>query len=227
VRSVARGEAVFGPKIADRVVGFFAAAVYGRGPEPFPQLTAREREILDLLARGWDNVTIARRLVVSDKTVRNHVSAVLTKLQVASRAEAVALDRDAGIGPAQLPTGSSTGQRPGRNPPDPAVAGPDPAPAGRAGPAADAGRRVTGTSESGLSLVPPRKPRVRPQPGPAPQAARQKTGLRPHWTQPHHDPAAGAPPGRHETRVQMRSNALEVQFHLRPERGPILMINLS
>ena len=99
VRSVARGEAVFGPKIADRVVGFFAAAAHGRGPDPFPQLTAREREILDLLARGWDNVTIARRLVVSDKTVRNHVSAVLTKLQVASRAEAVALARDAGIGP--------------------------------------------------------------------------------------------------------------------------------
>ena len=97
--AVARGEAVFGPKIADRVVGFFAAAAHGRGPDPFPQLTAREREILDLLARGWDNVTIARRLVVSDKTVRNHVSAVLTKLQVASRAEAVALARDAGIGP--------------------------------------------------------------------------------------------------------------------------------
>ncbi len=96
---MARGEAVFGPKIADRVVGFFAAAAHGRGPDPFPQLTAREREILDLLARGWDNVTIARRLVVSDKTVRNHVSAVLTKLQVASRAEAVALARDAGIGP--------------------------------------------------------------------------------------------------------------------------------
>jgi DNA-binding NarL/FixJ family response regulator len=158
VRSVARGEAVFGPKIADRVVGFFAAAVHGRGPEPFPQLTAREREILDLLARGWDNLTIARRLVVSDKTVRNHVSAVLTKLQVASRAEAVALARDAGIGPDQLPTGSSTGQRPGRNPPDPAVAGRDPALAGRAGPAADAGRRVTGIPASGLSLVLPRKP---------------------------------------------------------------------
>ena len=89
---------MFGPNIADRVVGFFAAAAPAAG-HPFPQLTAREREILDLLARGWDNVTIARRLVVSDKTVRNHVSAVLTKLQVTSRAEAVALARDAGIGP--------------------------------------------------------------------------------------------------------------------------------
>ena len=100
VRSVARGEAVFGPKIADRVVGFFAAA-QSRGPEPFPQLTTREREILHLLAAGCDNVTIARRLVLSDKTVRNHVSAVLTKLQVASRAEAVALARDVGLGPSR------------------------------------------------------------------------------------------------------------------------------
>jgi DNA-binding NarL/FixJ family response regulator len=99
VRAVARGEAMFGPRIADRVVGFFAAAAPSRGPDPFPQLTTREREILDLLAQGCDNLTIARRLVVSDKTVRNHVSAVLTKRQVASRAEAVALARDVGLGP--------------------------------------------------------------------------------------------------------------------------------
>jgi len=99
IQAVARGEAVFGPRIADRVVAFFAATAPGRGPDPFPQLTAREREILDFLAQGCDNLTIARRLVVSDKTVRNHVSTVLTKLQVASRAEAVALARDAGLGP--------------------------------------------------------------------------------------------------------------------------------
>ena len=73
---------------------------HSRGPAPFPQLTSREREILDLLATGCDNTAIARRLVLSDKTVRNHVSAVLTKLQVASRAEAVALARDAGLGTA-------------------------------------------------------------------------------------------------------------------------------
>ena len=99
VRSVARGEAMFGPRIADRVVAFFTAATPGRGPDPFPQLTAREREILDFLAQGRDNLAIARRLVISDKTVRNHVSTILTKLQVASRAEAVALARDAGLGP--------------------------------------------------------------------------------------------------------------------------------
>lgn len=103
VRSVARGEAVFGPRIADRVIAFFAAAPRGSGPVPFPRLTAREREILDLLAQGCGNLAIGRRLVVSDKTVRNHVSAVLTKLQVASRAEAVALARDAGLGTAGGP----------------------------------------------------------------------------------------------------------------------------
>jgi DNA-binding NarL/FixJ family response regulator len=103
VRSVAHGEAIFGPRIADRVVAFFAGAPHGRGPAPFPRLTGREREILDLLAQGCGNTTIARRLVLSDKTVRNHVSAVLTKLQVASRAEAVALARDAGLGTAQGP----------------------------------------------------------------------------------------------------------------------------
>lgn len=104
VRSVGRGEAVFGPRIADRVVAFFTSAARHRGPAPFPRLTGREQEILDLLARGCDNTAIARRLVLSEKTVRNHVSAVLTKLQVASRAEAVALARDAGLGTGESPS---------------------------------------------------------------------------------------------------------------------------
>jgi DNA-binding NarL/FixJ family response regulator len=99
VRSVAGGEAVFGPRIADRVLAFFSSAgLRGTAATPFPQLTDREREVLDLVARGCDNATIARRLFLSDKTVRNHVSACLTKLQVASRAEAVALARDGGLG---------------------------------------------------------------------------------------------------------------------------------
>jgi DNA-binding NarL/FixJ family response regulator len=99
VRAVAGGEAVFGPRIADRVIAFFSAAgLRGGSATPFPQLSDREREVLDLVARGCDNPTIARRLFLSDKTVRNHVSACLTKLQVASRAEAVALARDAGLG---------------------------------------------------------------------------------------------------------------------------------
>ena len=99
VRAVASGEAVFGPRIADRVIAFFTTAgLRGAAATPFPQLTDREREVLDLVARGCDNPTIARRLFLSEKTVRNHVSACLTKLQVASRAEAVALARDAGLG---------------------------------------------------------------------------------------------------------------------------------
>jgi DNA-binding NarL/FixJ family response regulator len=97
---VSHGEVVFSSGIASRVLAFFAAgpaacsAILG----PFPGLTDREREILDLVARGLTNAEIARRLFVSDKTVRNHVSNVFAKLQVAGRAEAVARARDAGMG---------------------------------------------------------------------------------------------------------------------------------
>jgi DNA-binding NarL/FixJ family response regulator len=98
VRAAARGEAVFGPRVADKVLAFFASAGRTAAAVPFPQLTDREREVLALVAEGADNATIARRLVLSDKTVRNHVSACLTKLQVATRAEAVAAARDAGLG---------------------------------------------------------------------------------------------------------------------------------
>jgi DNA-binding NarL/FixJ family response regulator len=100
LQGVAHGEVVFSAGIAARVLGFFAAGP-GAAPaslDPFPGLTEREREILDLVARGLTNAEIARRLVVSDKTVRNHVSNVFTKLQVAGRAEAVARARDAGLG---------------------------------------------------------------------------------------------------------------------------------
>jgi DNA-binding NarL/FixJ family response regulator len=97
---VARGEAVFGPRIAERVLAFFARTPAGATPAavPFPQLTDRERDVLDLLARGLDNASIARRLVLSEKTVRNRVSDVLAKLRARSRAEAVSLARDAGLG---------------------------------------------------------------------------------------------------------------------------------
>jgi DNA-binding NarL/FixJ family response regulator len=99
LRAVARGEAVFGARVADRVLGFFTAArTSSSAALPFPQLTDREREVLDLVARGLPNAAIARRLFLSDKTVRNNVSACLSKLQVASRAEAVAVARDAGLG---------------------------------------------------------------------------------------------------------------------------------
>ena len=99
LQAVARGEAVFGPRVADRVLTFFMATrTSSSSAVPFPQLTDREREVLDLVARGLGNAQIAARLFLSDKTVRNNVSACLTKLQVASRAEAVAVARDAGLG---------------------------------------------------------------------------------------------------------------------------------
>jgi DNA-binding NarL/FixJ family response regulator len=100
LQGVAHGEVVFSAGIASRVLAFFAAgpAAAAAALDPFPGLTDREREILDLVARGLTNAEIARRLVVSDKTVRNHVSNVFTKLQVAGRAEAVARARDAGLG---------------------------------------------------------------------------------------------------------------------------------
>jgi DNA-binding NarL/FixJ family response regulator len=95
--AVAHGEVVFSSSIAQRVLAFFAGGRTATAT-PFPELTEREREVLDLVARGLTNAEIARRLVVSDKTVRNHVSNVFAKLHVAGRAEAVARARDAGLG---------------------------------------------------------------------------------------------------------------------------------
>jgi DNA-binding NarL/FixJ family response regulator len=93
--TVGRGEAVFGPVIARRLIDFFAAspAAY-----PFPELTEREREVLDLLAKCRSNTEIARRFVISAKTVRNHVSNIFTKLHVADRAQAIIRARVAGLG---------------------------------------------------------------------------------------------------------------------------------
>ena len=97
VAAADRGEVVFSAGIASRVLGFFAGP-RDAGPKPFAELTDREREILDLVARGLTNPAIARRLFLSEKTVRNHVSNVFAKLHVAGRAEAVAKARDAGLG---------------------------------------------------------------------------------------------------------------------------------
>jgi DNA-binding NarL/FixJ family response regulator len=96
--AVAHGDVVFSAAIASRVLGYFAAGRPTHALAPFPELTEREREVLDLVARGMTNAEIARRLVVSDKTVRNHVSNVFAKLHVGDRAEAVARARDAGLG---------------------------------------------------------------------------------------------------------------------------------
>ena len=99
VRAVAAGEAVFGADVAGRVLGAFADdRRAGRPVQPFPTLTDREREILGMIAAGWSNTDIARRLVLSDKTVRNHVSNIFAKLQVADRSQAIVRAREAGLG---------------------------------------------------------------------------------------------------------------------------------
>jgi DNA-binding NarL/FixJ family response regulator len=97
IQAVARGEAVFGPAIADRVLAYFSTPPPAPA-EAFPELTQREREVLELLAGGELNTTIARRLALSPKTVRNHVSNIFVKLQVADRAQAVIRARQAGLG---------------------------------------------------------------------------------------------------------------------------------
>ena len=96
IRAVTSGEAVFGPGVAERIIGFFS--VPRSAQRAFPELTEREEEILVLVARGKGNQEIATQLYVSVKTVRNHVSNILLKLQVADRAQAVIRARDAGIG---------------------------------------------------------------------------------------------------------------------------------
>jgi len=98
VRTVAAGGAVFSPEVADRLAGYFTGLAAVPGRAAFPQLTEREREVLELLARGLDNRGIARELFLSDKTVRNYVSTLLDKLEVDSRADAVLRARNAGLG---------------------------------------------------------------------------------------------------------------------------------
>ena len=98
VRTVAAGGAVFSPTVADRLGGFFSGLAAQPGREAFPQLTEREREVLELLAKGFDNRGIARQLFLSDKTVRNHVSNVLARLEAPDRAAAILRARRAGMG---------------------------------------------------------------------------------------------------------------------------------
>ena len=98
VRSAAAGAAVFSAGVADRLGAFFAGLGALPGREVFPQLTEREREVLDLLARGYDDRRIARELFLSDKTVRNHLSSVFTELDVPDRTTAAVRSRNAGLG---------------------------------------------------------------------------------------------------------------------------------
>ena len=98
IRAVGRGEAIFSPAIAQRLIDFFAAPRPAILPQIFPELTDREREILDLIAQGYSNGDIARHLTLSLKTVANHVSNIFSKLQVTDRAQVIIRAREAGLG---------------------------------------------------------------------------------------------------------------------------------
>jgi DNA-binding NarL/FixJ family response regulator len=98
IESVARGEAIFGPAVAERLAAFFQPGSAVRPPAPFPELTARETEVLDLISRGMTNQEMAVHFGVSLKTIQNHVSNVLGKLHVVDRTQAAIRGREAGLG---------------------------------------------------------------------------------------------------------------------------------
>jgi DNA-binding NarL/FixJ family response regulator len=97
IRAVARGEALFGPSIAKRLMNYFYPSAQPP-PQAFPELTVREREILELVAQGLANAEIAGKLSISPKTVRNHVSNIFNKMQVTDRVQAALRAREAGMG---------------------------------------------------------------------------------------------------------------------------------
>jgi DNA-binding NarL/FixJ family response regulator len=98
ITSVAGGEAIFGPSVARRVLAYLTRPLSVHDERVFPDLTGREREVLELVAAGLGNAAIAHRLSLSPKTVRNNVSSIFAKLQVADRAEAIVRARRAGLG---------------------------------------------------------------------------------------------------------------------------------
>ena len=98
IRAVGKGEAIFSPAIAERVLAYFTSPRPAAQPQVFPNLTNREREILNLIAQGHPNPAIAKQLHLSTKTVGNYVSNIFTKLQVADRAHAIIRAREAGLG---------------------------------------------------------------------------------------------------------------------------------
>jgi DNA-binding NarL/FixJ family response regulator len=97
VHAAAAGEAIFGPTVATRVIAHFSSGAGSTGAA-FPSLTEREREVLEMIAAGKGNATIAHELLISLKTVRNHVSNIFTKLQVPDRSSAIVKARQAGLG---------------------------------------------------------------------------------------------------------------------------------
>jgi DNA-binding NarL/FixJ family response regulator len=98
IQAVANGEAIFSPGVAQRMMGFFKGTSRSEKLPAFPELSEREQEILSMIARGMSNAEIAATLVLSLKTVQNHVSNILNKLQVADRVQAAIRAREAGLG---------------------------------------------------------------------------------------------------------------------------------
>ena len=120
MHAVSRGEFITSPAVAARIAEFFeSAGRTGRPPEAFPVLTAREREVLDLIAQGRNNAHLARHLGLSPKTIRNHISNIFAKkLHVADRAEAIVRAREAGLGRTPGPGGDRDDRRCGADPAD-------------------------------------------------------------------------------------------------------------
>jgi len=98
IRAVAAGEAIFSPAIASRLLSMLAEASPAARPAAFPELTERERQTLELIAQGHKNAVIAERLHLSPKTVRNYVTNIFDKLQLADRSQAIVKAREAGLG---------------------------------------------------------------------------------------------------------------------------------
>jgi DNA-binding NarL/FixJ family response regulator len=104
IRAIADGEAIFSPGIAERLIYYFTTPPAIQEPSAsavgslFPDLTEREREVLGLIAQGLTNSAIAERLILSPKTVRNYITEIFSKLQVADRAQAIIRARNAGLG---------------------------------------------------------------------------------------------------------------------------------
>ena len=101
IRAVAEGQALFGPAIATRLMNFFKELslkpVSAQSKTKFPELTERELEVLRLISQGLNNSEIAQKLVLSPKTVRNHITNIFSKLQVADRAQAIVRAREEGV----------------------------------------------------------------------------------------------------------------------------------
>lgn len=98
IRAVGSGEAIFSPAVATRLIHYFSVPPQSAPAVGFPELTQREREILDLIAQGHGNQDIARCLMLSHSTVRNYVSSIFSKLQVADRSHAIVRAREGGLG---------------------------------------------------------------------------------------------------------------------------------